>query len=269
MRTYYGLDASAHEFYHATLQQLLDERVPFIVGGGYALRHYTHIEREPQDLDLFVRRTDFPRVQAALRAKGITTELEFPHWLGKAKSSAGVIDVIFSSGNGVSEVDDGWFEHACPARVLGIDVHLVPPEEIIWSKAFIMERERFDGADILHLIRAAGDKLDWQRLLCRFDAHWRVLLAHLTIFGFVYPCDRARVPAEIMRILTERLREETMQSERGELLQERVCHGTLLSRAQYLVDIEDWRYQDARLIEPASMTREQISQWTAAIPESN
>ena len=153
--------------------------------------------------------------------------------------------------------------------MLGTEVRLAPPEEIIWSKAFIMERERFDGADILHLILATGDKLDWQRLLWRFGAHWRVLLAHLTIFGFAYPCDRARVPAEIMRILIERLREETVQSEGGELPQERICRGTLLSRAQYLVDIEDWRYQDARLSEPASMTREQIAQWTAAIPQDS
>ncbi len=58
---------------------------------------------------------------------------------------------------------------------------------MIWSKAFIMERERYDGADIAHLILACGRDLDWRRLLGRFGRRWRVLLSHLVLFGFVYP----------------------------------------------------------------------------------
>jgi hypothetical protein len=30
----------------------------------------------------------------------------------------------------------------------------VAVEEMVWQKAFIMERERFDGADVVHLIQA-------------------------------------------------------------------------------------------------------------------
>ena len=33
-------------------------------------------------------------------------------------------------------------------------MRLIPVEEMIWSKGLIMERERFDGADVTHLIRA-------------------------------------------------------------------------------------------------------------------
>ena len=73
-------------------------------------------------------------------------------------------------------------------------VQIAPAEETIWSKAFVMERERFDGADVAHLILGHGDKLDWQRLLERFGPHWRVLLAHLVLFGFIFPSARSRVP---------------------------------------------------------------------------
>jgi hypothetical protein len=38
---------------------------------------------------------------------------------------------------------------------------------MIWSKAFVMERECDDGADIARVPRARGDRLDWQRLLIR------------------------------------------------------------------------------------------------------
>ena len=44
-------------------------------------------------------------------------------------------------------------------------VLLAPPEEMIWSKAFVCERERYDGADVNHLLRACGRQMDWQRLL--------------------------------------------------------------------------------------------------------
>jgi len=47
-------------------------------------------------------------------------------------------------------------------------VGLTPVEEMLWSKAFVMERHRYDGADIAHLIRARGEHFDWNRLLQRF-----------------------------------------------------------------------------------------------------
>jgi hypothetical protein len=45
---------------------------------------------------------------------------------------------------------------------------------MIWSKAFVMERERFDGADVAHLLRSMGPRLDWDRILRRFDRYWEV-----------------------------------------------------------------------------------------------
>ena len=88
-------------------------------------------------------------------------------------------------------------------------VKLCPPRRSLWSKAFVMERERFDGADVAHLIQALGPELDWDRLLRRFGPHWRVLLAHLVLFGFIYPSQRDRIPARVLHELTDRLRKET------------------------------------------------------------
>jgi hypothetical protein len=142
-------------------------------------------------------------------------------------------------------------------------VRLCPAEEMIWSKAFVMERERFDGADVLHLFHTRSAVLDWPRLLRRFDSHWRVLFFHLVLFGYVYPSERAKIPAQVMDALKRRLDEE--QTEIG--ADERICRGTLLSRAQFLVDIERWEYEDARLDPDVQMSDENIAQWTDAIAE--
>src|SRR5262249_56205933 len=136
---------------------------------------------------------------------GVRSEVSVPQWRGKAFDGDHLVDVIFSSGNGICRVDNGWFEHAEPARILGVPVRLVPPEEMIWSKGFVQERERFDGADIAHLIRSCGHRLDWARLLRRFGPNWRVLYAHLILFGFAYPGERDKVPAWILEELGTRL----------------------------------------------------------------
>jgi hypothetical protein len=124
---------------------------------------------------------------------------------------------------------------------------------MIWSKAYIMERERYDGADIAHLIRARGPGLDWERLLRRFGPHWRVLMSHLVLYGFVYPCDRDAIPGAVIRRLAERLGEELDAPAPDENL----CRGTLLSRYQYRIDLDEWGYRDGRIRPDGRMTRRQ------------
>ena len=238
------LDPRIHSFYCAALRVLQQAQVPFLVGGAYALARHTGIVRHTKDLDIFTRPTDCERVLRVFSAAGYRTEVTDPRWLAKAHSGEDFIDVIFSSGNGIAEVDDAWFEHAIEAKIMGLSVQLCPPEETIWSKAFVMERERFDGADVAHLLRAYGERLDWDRLLDRFGAHWRVLFSHLVLFGYIYPGDRGRIPASVMDTLLNRLQAEVHSPSTAG----RLCQGTLLSKAQYAIDIDHWDYQDARLL---------------------
>src|SRR5205807_1999993 len=140
---------------------------------------------------------------------------------------------------------------------------LSPAEEMIWSKAFILERERFDGADVAHLLFARGPELDWTRLLERFDRHWRVLLAHLVLFGFIYPGQRSRIPAPVMSTLLARMEQELRAADAST----RTIEGTLLSRAQYLPDLAAG-FRDGRLAGDVHMTPEEIAIWTRAIEEN-
>jgi hypothetical protein len=250
----------AAAFYVDALRKLGETGIPFLLGGAFAFSHYSKVPRDTKDIDVFVRPDDFRRVLDAFSQAGYETEVPFPHWLGKIRQGPHFMDVIFASGNGIARVDDLWFDHAPRADMLGKIVRLSPVEEMIWSKAFIQERERFDGADVLHLLRETGPSLDWPRLLMRFGDHWRVLLSHLILFGFVYPDKRHNVPAWVTDELVRR-----MSVSRTNLNND-VCYGTLLSREQYLHDVERTKYRDGRL-EVGSMTGEQIEIWTAAIAD--
>jgi Uncharacterised nucleotidyltransferase len=254
--------SAARRFYRECLLDLSAGGFEVLVGGGYALERYLGAGRSTKDLDLFVHPRDVERLLEYLSACGYRTERVFPHWLAKVRRAGEHIDVIFDGGNGACPVDDEWLRHGVPSEVLGVDVQLCPPEEMIWSKAFVMERERYDGADVAHLLRALADRLDWARLARRFGKHWHVLYAHLILFTFIYPSERHRIPARVMRRCAALIEREARAP-----ADSRICRGTLVSRAQYLIDTKEWGYEDARLAPLGAMSEEEASIWTAAIDE--
>ena len=251
------------DFYRGTLELFNREGLPFLVGGTHAYYRYTGIARETKDFDLFMRRSDYPRFEEALHREGYETNLTFPHWLGKIHKGKAFIDLIFSGGNGEAAVDEEWFEHSVEGKIFGVPVRLAAPEEMIWSKSYVMERERYDGGDVMHLFLRTGTRLDWNRLLKRFGDHWRLLLMQIVKFGFVYPSERYRIPREIVEQLMARFTSEL--NDRS--LPDKVCYGTLTSRAQYLVDVREWGFADARLEPWGTMKSEDVDHWTRAIKD--
>ncbi len=247
-----------NDFYLRSMAVLRDADVPFLIGGAYVMEMCANVSRRTKDFDLYVRPYHVDAALGALAHAGFNTEVTSPHWLAKARHGRDYVDLIFRAGNGLCEVDDSWFARAHDDELLGLPVKLCAPEEMIFMKAYIMERERFDGADIAHLLVSCGDKLDWPHLVRRFGPDWRVLLSHLVLFGYIYPSEQGRIPRSVMDELIERLRKESPG-------QGRVCRGTLLSRKQYLVDVGKWGFRDARLEKRAHMDSEDIAQWTRAI----
>ncbi len=206
------------------LQALAASDVDALVAGAHAL-----FERDLED------------AFRVLESTGFRTEIGDPAWIGRGHRGEWHVDLAFSSENGVATVDELWFEHARPARVMGVDALLVPPEELIWSKAFILERERFDGHDVSHLLRSMGEELDWDRLLHRFDRYWEVLLSHLALFRFAYPGERSKVPDRIVLELARRLGNEIGTDHPRPL-----CRGNLISRVEYEHDLQALGYEDGR-----------------------
>jgi hypothetical protein len=114
---------------------------------------------------------------------------------------------------------------------------------MIFSKAFVASRERYDAADVQHLLVTTANRLDWPRLLDRFGERWEVLLSHLVMFRFVYPSHRDLVPCWVLDQLLQRLQRTRSEPWLGG----RVCRGFLLDGiGTYSLDVTEWGYRDAR-----------------------
>jgi hypothetical protein len=240
----------AEAFYAQATRELAASGIPFLLAGTHAVSAYTGIKRETKDLDFFCRAGDYPRILAYFKQIGYAIKVEDDRWLGKIFKGRDFIDVIFASSNGTMPISDSWFQHARETEVFGIPAQIVGPTELVWSKCFIQDRYRYDGADVAHLILKAHDKIDWPRLLDYMEVHWEVLLVHLLNFRWIYPSERDHVPEWLLDELSDRF------AKQRELppSQMRVCRGRMFSRIDYEIDLKEWGFADAggEATDPAS-----------------
>ncbi len=240
--------------YRRALTALHESGIPFLIGGAYALGLHTQIHRETKDLDIFTLPRYCADMLKLFADLGYPSRMVARHWLGKVTWEDAVIDIITGFRNGVNQVEESWFGHAHDSVLFDTPVRVLAPEEMIWSKAFVMERDRYDGADIVHLIRSHAATMDWPRLLDRFESHWPLLMLHLVTFSYVYPADRHLLPEWIVRELSERWVGQ------GNSSGAEICRGTLLSHTQYLHDLDRLGLLDARIKPIGRLTIDNINE---------
>jgi len=230
----------AEAFYAECLRHLKRSHIPFLLAGTFAVSAYTGISRATKDLDIFCKAGDYPRILIHFQKLGYVTEIEDERWIAKVRRGRHFFDVIFNSTAGVAPITDYWFAESHKARVYGAQVQIVPPTELIWSKVFVQDRTRYDGADVAHVILKQSGSIDWKRLLSYMEQYWEVLLIHILNFRFIYPTERECIPRWLFDELVTRLKE------RADLPvpQMKVCRGRLLSRNDYTIDISKWGFAD-------------------------
>lgn len=233
-------EKEALAFYREALQLLQESGARFMLGGAFAIFHYTGIYRNTKDLDVFCPASEYPKILKYFASKGYKTELTDVRWLAKVFKGEYFLDIIFDTVNNICRVDDEWLEHAHEADFLGYTIKILSPEELVWCKIYVQNRERYDAADINHLLLKQGNNLDWKRLARKMDQHWHLLLAQLLSFQFVYP-------SEFHNIIPKPLFDDLLQraSEQYDLPapREKVCRGPIIDQTQYAIDVKEWDYK--------------------------
>lgn len=224
------------DVYACALEMLNRDGVPYLMGGAVAFNSYTGIWRDTKDLDIFCKPTDAHRILGVLDDAGFTTEVVYESWLGKAWVDKVFVDVIWRNANCLFPVTNEWFRFATTRTLLGQEVRIMPLEELILSKMMVLGRHRFDGADIMHLIHAAHDQIDWDRLAEGAGEHVGLLVAHLHMYRWGYPGTRDRVPEHVLAKCEQLARHAP--SSFGSF------RGLLLDTQSFRVDVEDWGLPD-------------------------
>jgi Nucleotidyl transferase of unknown function (DUF2204) len=155
------IPAKQKELFREVLTLLEEARVVYAAAGAAALQEYTGICRYTKDLDIFLSASAASAALLLLHEHGFKTEARDPVWLAKAHRREFFVDLITGMSNGVLAVDKSWIERARPATIFGVKTRVLAPEELLTSKLFVARRERFDGADIAHIIYASRGKLQW------------------------------------------------------------------------------------------------------------
>lgn len=237
--------------------QLFNRReIPYLVSGAFALQKHTGIWRDTKDLDLFLPAEHVPRALLQLEAAEFATQVCDPVWLAKAHCGNYYVDLITGMSNAVITVDNTWIERGLPHEVLGVTTRVLAAEELIASKLFVTRRERFDGADIAHVIYATAGKLDWERVLALAGEHWGIVLWALVLFQYVYPAHSELVPRAVWDGLLGRFRSQVEDPN-----PQAPFRGSLIDENMFAIDVLEWNMEN--------LLQEQRQRRTAKIPLEN
>ena len=227
------------QLFREVLALLNESGVPYVVSGAFALREHTGICRDTKDLDVFLPPEVVGEAMDFLARHGFECEVADPVWLAKAHRGDFFVDLITGMSTGTVTVTRDWVERATPSELFGVPVKVLGPEELIASKLFVTRRERFDGADIAHVLYGTHGRLDWPWLMSLVGEHWKVLLWQLVLFQYCYPAHADYVPREIWDDLLGRFQAEIASPDKGAEFR-----GSLVDPRMFAIDVNEWGMPD-------------------------
>lgn len=191
--------------YRAAIEAARNAGLPFLLGGGFSLAVYTGRWRNTKDIDFYILPRDREAMIAALSGIGFVDYFERqsydPGWIYRSMRDGIIVDVIWSMANRRARVDQRWFDRAQTVGIREESIQIVPAEELLWCKLYVLQRDHSDWPDVLNLLYATGPQLDWDYLLERLGDDFPLLLAALSIFEWLCPGRAAQLPLKRLRRL--------------------------------------------------------------------
>lgn len=191
--------------YQRVIREARASGVPFALGGAFAFGSYTGIWRNTKDLDLYIFPKDRDRMIEVLARAGMKDYYEqLPYdrkWIYRSYADSTIVDIIWAMANQRAAVDETWIFKGPEAEINGEKLRAIPPEEMLWGKLYIVQRDRCDWPDVLNIMYAKADSLDWERIIANLGADTPLLKAALEVFSWLAPGRTQALP----RWLWERL----------------------------------------------------------------
>ncbi len=191
--------------YSQVLRAAQHEGIPFALGGAFALAVYTGRWRNTKDLDLYLLPEDRERMIKLLTRLGLEDlhdRLPYDRaWIYRAISGDSIVDIIWAMANLRAEVDTRWVSQGPTIDLRGIPCRVLPVEETIWTKLFVLQRDRCDWPDVLNLLYASGPEMDWKHMLCRLDGDTALMRGNMAVFEWLCPGRSRMLPKWLWQTL--------------------------------------------------------------------
>lgn len=201
-------ESEHRELYIEALEAICSSGVPFMMGGAFAVCHYTGWWRNTHDIDIYVTHDNVARAADALESVGFMDIGEQAagdrQWIYHTAKNGLIFDVIWRFANLANYITPSWFERASAGEFLGLDLQFLPLEELVWIKVFVINRHRCDWPDVMRIIQAQCQSLDWDRLLELIGEHWLLLAGLIDIFDWQHPDSLDCIPDSIREQIARR-----------------------------------------------------------------
>lgn len=173
------------------IRQMRARNISFAFGGAFALAAYTGSLRNTKDFDVYVRPGDRDAMIRALTDAGLEDHFDrLPYdrsWIYRASRGDIIVDAIWAMANQRARVDDDWLFRGPGVTIRGEQLRAIPVEELIWSKLYVLQRDRCDWGDVFNLLDAQAPTVEWERLLGRLAEDQPLLAGALELFGWLLP----------------------------------------------------------------------------------
>lgn len=173
----------------------------FAFGGAFATAAYVGALRNTKDFDFYVLPGERELMEEATRRAG----LEDYHdrrsydrsWIYRASRGDIIVDTIWTMANHRADVDEEWLTRGPLVQIRGEQLRAIPVEELIWTKLYIIQRDRCDWGDVFNLLEARAESMDWDHLLRRMGVDGPLLTGALSVFAWLSPLRAATIPRDI------------------------------------------------------------------------
>jgi hypothetical protein len=236
-----AISVTEWKIYSAAIAALRNEQINFLLGGGFARAAFTGHWRDTKDIDFYVHPADRGRAEHALRKAGFADYFEKHSydraWICRSYKKNVIVDVIWAMANQRAQVDEVWFQHAPQFTIRGERLFLVPPEELLWCKLYIIQRDRCDWTDIFNLIHEHGPRMDWKHLIRRVEDDAPLLQGLLDVYGWLCPKEVKELPASLwprLAAVQKAMRSRAPSHDRIRLLDSRTWFGARIVKNQKL-----------------------------------
>jgi hypothetical protein len=176
-------------------------RIPFVLAGAFAVGAYTGTWRNTKDLDLAIVPADREAMIEVTSAAGLADYYDqCPYdrgWIYRSHRDGTVVDIIWAMANRRACFDEQWLTRGPWFEFMDLKVRLMPAEELIWDKLYIVQRQRCDWPDVLNLLHHTADGLDWDHLLARLEDDRWLFAGLLSVYRWMCPGAAARIPERV------------------------------------------------------------------------